>query len=114
MDNMAISRELFLKAAVPEDVVDIPGLGPVRVRGLTRLEVIGLQSMPKDTGLIEKRIIRLGLVDPVLTDDDVDAWYDVAPAGHTDLIVDAVSRLSGLGEGATKSGVPPVRNRRRT
>lgn len=107
-----IDREQFLKAAAPEGTVTIPGEGEVRVRGLTRLEVIGLQGMPKDTGQIERRIIQLGMVDPALSEDDVAAWYAAAPAGHTDLIVDEVSRLSGLGEGAAKSGVPPVRGRR--
>ncbi len=109
-----IDREQFLKAAAPEAVVDIPGEGQVRVRGLTRVEVVGLQALPKETGLIERRIIQLGMVDPTLTEADVEAWYGTAPAGHTDLIVNEVSRLSGIGEGAAKSGVPPVRARRRS
>ena len=109
-----IDKEQFLKAAVPEDLVNVPGHGQVRVRGLTRSEVVGLQAMPKDVGALERRIIQLGMVDPVLDEGDVAAWYASAPAGHTDLIVDAVSRLSGLSEAAPKSGVPGVRRGQRS
>ncbi len=108
-----IDRERFLKAAVPEAEVDIPGEGTVRVRGLTRTEVLGLQGLASDQAALERRIIALGLVDPELSAADVDAWYDTAPAGHTDLIVNKVSDLSGITEGAAKSGVPAVRRRQR-
>ena len=104
-----IDREVFLKAALPEAEVDLPGVGPVRVRGLTRAEVVALQGFKADVGAVERRIIALGLVDPALGPDDVDVWYDTAPAGMTDLIVNEVSRLSGLSDGATKSGVPGIR-----
>lgn len=105
-----IDREQFLKAALPEAELDIPDVGTVRVRGLTRAEALGLQTIKDDPGALEQRIILLGLVEPALSADDVDAWYGSAPAGLTDLIVDAVSRLSGLGEGAAKSGVPGIRS----
>lgn len=104
-----IDREQFLKAGVPEQVVVIPGAGEVRVRGLTRLEVLGLQALTADQGALERRIIHLGMVDPELDEDDVAAWYAAAPAGHTDLIVEAVSALSGIAAGAPKSGVSGVR-----
>lgn len=103
-----IDREQFLKVAVPEAVVDLPGFGEVRVRGLTRVEAMGLKGF-SDNGDLERRIIHLGMVEPALDEDDVAAWYAAAPAGMTDIIVDQVSKLSGLGQGAAKSGVPGIR-----
>lgn len=104
-----MDKDLFLKASIPEGTVDIPGAGTVRVRGLTRLEVLGLEPLQKDVGALERRIILLGMVDPSLDEGDVAAWYAAAPAGHTDLIVNEVSRLSGMSEGSPKRAVPGVR-----
>lgn len=108
-----IEREAFLKATTSSEVIALPSLGDVRVRGLTRAEAVGLQDVKDNPRALECRIIALGLVEPALSAADVEAWYESADAGHTDLIVDAVQRLSGLGKGADKSGVSGVRNRRR-
>lgn len=108
-----MDREVFLKASPPEEHVDLPGTGTVRVRGLTREEVHALAPLKKDQGTLERRIIHMGLISPSLSEEDVVVWYGSAPAGHTDLIVGAVSRLSGLFADSSKSGVPAVRGKRR-
>lgn len=104
-----VDKEMFLKVPMPEKEVDLPGLGTVRVRGLSRAEVLTLSEMKGDTGRLERAIIRLGVADPQLSDGEVAAWYESAPAGHTDLIVDAVSVLSGMSKEAPKSGVLGIR-----
>ena len=107
-----IDKEVFLKASTPEETVTLPGVGDVRVRGLSRNEAVSLAAVKSDPAALEQLIIRLGLVDPTLTADDVAAWYASAPAGLTDLIVNAVERLSGLTGDAPKSGVSGVRGKR--
>lgn len=108
-----IDKEAFLKATAPETSVELPGLGTVKVRGLSRSEAVSLAPLKDDTGALERRILILGLVDPALTEDELKAWYDSAPAGLVDPIIAAIERLSGLGKGAPKSDVPRVPGRPR-
>lgn len=104
-----IDKEAFLKAALPEETILLAGLGEVRVRGLSRSEALSLGAHKDDPRALEQLIVRLGLVEPALSEDEVTAWFASAPAGLVDPIVKAVERLSGLGEGAPKSGIPGVR-----
>ena len=98
-----MDKETFLKPRLPEADVDIPGVGAVRVRGLSRLEALQIQSGKQDMAALERAVIRLGLVDPALTPDEIDAWYAAAPAGEIVPIVSAIHDLSGLKEGAAKA-----------
>lgn len=99
----------LLRRRLPEREVELPGVGTVRVRGLTRAEALEVQKRQGDVAAMERLILSLGLVDPVLTEDEVGEWYAAAPAGELEPVSQAIVDLSGLGEGATKSGVPPVR-----
>lgn len=91
--------------------VPIEGVGDVTVRGLSRGEVQRAKELPEDQR--ENALISLALVDPELTPEEVAEWLDGAPAGDSVAVMNAVAELSGMTEGARKSGVPPVRNRRR-
>lgn len=91
----------------PEDDVDLPGVGTVRVRGLTRAESM-LVSELKGNAVIERRVIAIGMVDPVLTEAEVGQWYRAAPAGELQQVAAAIQRLSGLDEGADKSDPGPA------
>lgn len=103
-----IDKETFLKAVLPEETLSLPGVGDVRVRGLTRQEAVNLSHAKGNVPALECLIIKLGLVEPVLTSDEIKTWYESSPSGLTDLIVNAVTRLSSLDEGAAKSGLPEV------
>ena len=107
-----IDRDAFLKHRLGERVVELPGVGMVRVRGLSRQEVFDLQKI-KDVEQMERRVVFLALVEPKLSEEDIAGWYENAPAGEVDLIVTPIQELSGLAEGAAKSGVPQVRGRQR-
>lgn len=107
-----IDREAFLKHRLGEATVELPGVGAVRVRGLSREEAFSLKK-EKDTEAMERRAVALALVEPQLSADDVAEWYANAPAGEINLILESIRDLSGLNEGAAKSGVPSVRGRSR-
>lgn len=109
-----IDKETFLKGLTPERVVALPGLGDVRVRGLTRAEAVGLAEHKDNTGALERIIIHTGLVEPSLTMDEVNTWYAQAQAGLTDILIGAIEELSGLKQGAQKSDVPGVRRGQRS
>jgi hypothetical protein len=100
-----IDREAFLKPRLAEREVDLPGVGTILVRGLSREEVVAMQPLKNDTAALEQRIIELGLVNPALSAADVGAWYAAASTGEVDLIVDAICDLSGVSTGGPKSGL---------
>jgi hypothetical protein len=89
---------------LPEDDVEVPSMGTVRVRGLSREEVFETQKA-KETQAHERKILRLGMVDPVMTEGQAALWQKVSPAGEIEPVVDKIRELSGLSEGADKSDV---------
>lgn len=106
---MTVDRETFLKARLPERDVDLPGVGTVRVRGLSRAEAMRVRDLRDDLAAAEQLLVTLGLVDPALSAGDVAAWYEAAPAGEIDRLVGPIQELSALGEDAPKSGLPGLR-----
>jgi hypothetical protein len=90
---------------LPEDDVEVPSMGTVRVRGLSREEVFECQKA-KGTQAHERKILHLGMIDPAMTEGQAALWQKVSPAGEIEPVVDKIRALSGLDEGADKSGVP--------
>ena len=86
------------------DTVEIPGLGLMTVRGLSRAEQRRVYALyekhPGDVGPAESFMVAKGSVDPKMTVEQVDVWA-TRPAGrHIGLVVDKINELSGLEEGA--------------
>lgn len=85
--------------------------GVVIVRPLTRGEVLDLNDQRRGEELtfaqFEARMVSLGMVSPTMTPAEVSQWQSVDnPGGSLADVTDAISRISGLDEGASKSGVP--------
>ena len=78
-------------------------VGTVKVRGLTRAEVIQCRDETGKT--IDVELIALAMTDPQLTAEEAGIWLETAPAGDYVKVLTAVSELSGLIEGADKSGL---------
>jgi hypothetical protein len=105
-----MDKELLIKPRLPEADVEVPGLGTVRVRGLSRAEVMGVRSDVKDeadaikrVAAIERKMLALALVDPVLTEAEVGRWQKASTAGEMEPVTDAVQLLSGTAEGTAKA-----------
>lgn len=94
---------------MPEADVEITGKGIVRVRGLSRGEVFRCQKLAESTEALECKIIAFGMVEPAMTEAEVRQWGRNAPAGEFEPVVDKIKELSGLSDGASKSGVQGVR-----
>lgn len=101
---MTVSKEDLLKPRLPEADVDVPGLGTVRIRALSRGEVLKLREFT-DLEVIERKIIATGMVAPSLTEEEVAMWADAAPAGDIEIVSEAIAKLSGLDKGAERSAV---------
>jgi hypothetical protein len=87
--------------------------GYVVIRGLTRNEALQVRE-GKTTGDMDNLMISLGMVDPVMSPEDVAAWGEVGDAGTMIRLSNRISELSGMVEGAGKSGVPSARKRPRS
>lgn len=103
-----LAKRAETESGMPEADVEIPGMGTVRVRALTRLEAIHAQ---KASGVVEmdRRIIALGMVDPAMTEADVADWTRVAPAGELDPVANKITELSGIQTNAGKAAYKSVR-----
>ncbi|HKY77451.1 MAG TPA: hypothetical protein VJS45_14985 [Acidimicrobiia bacterium] len=91
------------------------GRGTVRVRALSRPEAIAVAELAGDLAAQEQLTMRLGMVNPVLDEAELKAYYD--QPGNVDevqAIVQAVQELSLSTKEAAKSGVPGVRSKRGT
>lgn len=100
-----IDKAALLKLRLPEREVEIPGVGSIRMRGLSRGESV---DIPELSGAKrEATIISRGMVDPAMTIDEVEQWMAAAPAGEFDVVSTAIGELSGLlessGQDAYKS-----------
>lgn len=114
---MLTRDELLGQTGPPEDEVEIPGLGKVRVRGLTRTEVLSVRKAADNAGpvdgprvlVLERKLLSAGMVEPKLSEDDIRAWQNVAPAGQMEPITEKIQELSGLSEGSEKAAFQGVR-----
>jgi hypothetical protein len=89
--------------ALPVEDIEIPGVGTVKVRGLSRFESLLVGKADGDAAATERAIIRYGLVEPALTEAEIRDWLQVAPNAHVDPITKAVARLSGMLEDSAKA-----------
>lgn len=96
--------ELLLARRVPEREHEIPGVGTVRLRGLTRAEGMKLSGI-KDLALRERYALSCAMVDPVMSEAQVGLWMQAAPAGELEELGQIVAELSGMAPGADKAAV---------
>lgn len=104
-----IDRESLLKKRGEEATVDIPGVGEVRVRALTRGEALSFKGVAEDVRKLEQHILALAMVDPEMSEDDVRIWQECSPAGEAQIVFDVVLKLSGMEQHADKAAYKSVR-----
>jgi len=100
-----VDKEALFRPRIEEDDVEIPGVGTVRVRGLTRWELLtaGQGAKETDTLIVERRMLAFGMVDPALTEAEAGQWQKCSPASEIQPVVAKINELSGVGQGANKS-----------
>lgn len=101
-----MNKSALLKARLPAQDIEIPGVGTVKVRGLSRDEVLSLRDKGMTTAAeTERQILSLSLVDPALTEDEVGEWQKGSTPGEMEKVTDVVMRLSGLAEDSPKQAM---------
>lgn len=103
-----MDKDLLFKPRLPEADVDLPGVGTVRVRGLSQAEAHMVEQV-KGTAARERKILALGLVEPQLTEVEVGRWQAAAPSGEVTRAALKVAELSGMLEGADKEAYKSFR-----
>lgn len=84
--------------------------GEVEVRGLTRAEVLSIQSIgATNAAVMEQKLLAFAMVNPALTEDEVAQWQNTAPAGELEPISSAIQELSGLKVAALKEEIQQFR-----
>jgi hypothetical protein len=98
-----VDGDLLSKPRLPEADVEIPGLGVVRVRGLSRAEVLIIQKVA-DSGedILERKMLAAAMVSPRRTEGQVREWQEASPVGELQPVVARVMELSGMDEDAAK------------
>jgi hypothetical protein len=109
-----LTREEILARKMGQDVVQLPdGSGTVTVRGLNRREALTASGI-EDHYERDAYLVASGLVDPAMTVDDVKAWGESDDTNTIEVVSRAIGGLSGMVEGAGKSGVSRPRRRSRS
>lgn len=85
---------------LPRDKVDLAG-EQVEVRGLSSYEVAQLAGYAGDRAGAEVFVLSCGAE---MTEADAREWLRTVPAEAAAPLVDRIAELSGLAEGAQKSG----------
>lgn len=106
MSGYANLDDLFGNGAPDTEDVELPGGATVKVRGLTRYELLLNAKGDIDALTIERRNVSTCMVEPAMSEDQVAQWQRSSPPGVIGKITDVIRRLSGLAEGAAKSDVP--------
>lgn len=106
---MTLSKEDLLRQRFGVSDYEIPDVGVVKVRALTRGEALQVVGVERDKRELEAQIVAWAMVDPKLTEAEVRTWMDNSPAGELQALTQFITKISGLSDGAPKSGVPGVR-----
>jgi hypothetical protein len=99
-----MDKAALLAKRLPEDDVEVPDVGVVRVRGLTRSEVLAAQEI-EGTADRECQMLACGMVDPALTVDEARQWQEASPAAEIEPVVTRIAELSGMVETSAKDAI---------
>jgi hypothetical protein len=99
-----LTREQVLARKTGRGKAELPDGTFVMIRALTRDEVLEMQERAGKAAQ-DNYAVATSLVEPVMTEGDVAEWAASAGAGDIVAVVNAAAALSGLVEGAGKSGV---------
>lgn len=99
-----LTREQILARKTGKGTATMPDGNTVAIRSLTRDEALRVSDIA-DSAEKCNYIIATGMTDPKLTVEDVAAWGAEGDVADLQAVMDAIAEISGMQEGAGKSGV---------
>lgn len=103
MTEYASIEDLTTAAAVETRDVELPGGKVVKVRGMTRMEMMLTRKNDAPFEVVEQRMLAFCMVEPRMTVGQAAAWQKATGPMVLTPVTNAIRELSGLGEGADKS-----------
>lgn len=103
-----LTRDEILARKTGRGTATLPDGSTVAIRALTQNEVLEMHSLPTPAER-NNFAVSLGMTDPALTVDEVADWAGAGDAGDLVAVIEAIQVLSGLVEGAGKSGPAAAR-----
>jgi hypothetical protein len=107
---MTVSKADLMKKRFGVEEVEIPDVGTVKIRPLTRAEALELEGTPMEAIELDRKLLARGLVEPKLTEDEVAELQANTPAGLMQPVAKAIARLSGMEATAQKEAVKRFRS----
>lgn len=105
-----MDKAQLLASRIGQDTIEIPGVGTVTVRGLSRQEMLDAGDLAdQGVAVMERAMLSAGMVDPQLTVDEVEQWQRVSPANEIQPIVQRINELSGVSKEAAKEAYKSLR-----
>src|SRR5689334_19532258 len=106
-----MDKEALFRPRLEQADVEIPGVGTVTVRALTRWELLTAGHGVKEGNVLEleRRMLAYGMVEPALTESEVGEWQKVCPANEIQPILAKINELSGVGKDAHKEAYKSLR-----
>jgi hypothetical protein len=107
---MSDLKSKLLTARFTTEDVPIDGVGVVKVRALSRAEVLeqrkALKGVKTEAEARDKAVdgdwelwaVSTAMVDPEMSREDVVAWQKASPANEIEMITEVIMRLSGIGK----------------
>jgi hypothetical protein len=111
-----VDKDLLLKPRLAEADVEIPDVGTVRVRALSRAEVLLVRKATDNADsidgpralVLERKMLATALLDPVLSESEVGEWQKVSAAGELEVVSRRIQELSGMLEDSAKAAYKSV------
>lgn len=107
-----LTRDQILARKTGKGTATLPDGSTVKIRALTRDEILTMHGDYETPGERDSYIISRGMTDPALTFDEVQDWAAVADAGDLVAISEGIAELSGLKEKAGKGRTSTSRRTR--
>lgn len=93
--------DLLKKRVAVEEDVEIPGLGTVKVRAMTRAEALALYDKEMSLAVADRKLLATAMVEPKLTEEEVAELQATTPAGLLQPVINTIETLSGIKEKET-------------
>lgn len=95
---------LLTNRIVTEDYT-IDGVGTIVLKALNRHEAL-LVGMADTNVLKETLILKYGVADPSLSNEDIKKWSENSPGAEIEAVTEKIADLSGMLEGSDKDTFP--------
>lgn len=104
--------KLLNQGTLKEEDVEIPGVGTVRVRALSRYEImLAGKTTGDDAMAMEQAMLAMAMVDPKMTKAEIAQWQKASPIGQMQAVVYKVNELSGVNKDSQKEAYKSLRDR---